>query len=92
VLSVLRWSDEATMLAEVNATDFGLTAAIWTKNISTALSVAESLEVGYVCINGVGSHIHGAPFGGMKQSEIGREESIDEILAYTAVKTINISI
>jgi betaine-aldehyde dehydrogenase len=92
VLSVLRWSNEAKMLTEVNATDFGLTAAIWTKNISTALSVAENLEVGYVWINGVGSHIHGAPFGGVKQSGLGREESIDEILAYTAVKTISISV
>jgi betaine-aldehyde dehydrogenase len=90
VLSIFRWSDEAAMLADVNDTDFGLTAAIWTERISTALTVAEALEVGYVWINGVGAHIHGAPFGGVKQSGLGREESIDEILAYTAVKTINV--
>jgi betaine-aldehyde dehydrogenase len=91
VLSVLQWSDEAAMLAEVNGTDFGLTAAIWTDSLSTALRVAEAVEVGYVWINGVGSHIHGAPFGGIKQSGLGREESIEELLAYTALKTINIT-
>lgn len=90
VLSIFRWSDEAAMLADVNDTDFGLTAAIWTERISTALRVAEALEVGYVWVNGVGAHIHGAPFGGVKQSGLGREESIDEIFAYTAVKTINV--
>jgi betaine-aldehyde dehydrogenase len=92
VLSVLRWSDEEKMLAAVNDTEFGLTAAIWTENLSTALRVAEAVEVGYVWINGVGTHIHGAPFGGIKQSGLGREESIDEILSYTTLKTVNVRI
>ncbi len=90
VLSVFRWTDEAAMLADVEGTEFGLTASIWTERISTALSVAEGLNVGYVWINGVGSHIHGAPFGGVKQSGLGREESIEELFAYTSIKTSNV--
>jgi betaine-aldehyde dehydrogenase len=90
VLSIFSWRDEATMLRDVDGTEFGLTASIWTDSLATALRVAEQLEVGYVWINGVGAHIHGAPFGGVKQSGLGREESIDELLAYTTVKTINI--
>ncbi len=91
VLSIMRWSDEAKMLNEVNGLPYGLTAAVWTESLTTALRVSEQLEAGYVWINGVGTHVHGAPFGGVKLSGIGREESIDEILAYTAVKTINIT-
>ena len=74
VLGVFKWSDESKMLEEVNAVEYGLTASIWTNDLSTAHRTAAAVEAGYVWINEVGKHFLGAPFGGYKQSGIGREE------------------
>jgi betaine-aldehyde dehydrogenase len=90
VLSVLRWSDEAAMLDAVNATDYGLSAAIFTRDLATAHRVAAAVEAGYIWVNHAGPHYVGAPFGGYKQSGMGREEGIDELLASTQVKNVNI--
>jgi betaine-aldehyde dehydrogenase len=92
VLSVFRWTDQAEVPAAANSADFGLRASVWTDDLNAAQSMLEGLEVGYVWINNVGSHIHGAPFGGRKQSGLGREESIDELLAYTAVKNVHVKL
>src|SRR5262249_4633846 len=62
VLSILRWEDEAAMLAEVNGVDYGLTCSIWTRDLSTAYRTAMAVDVGYVWINDVGRHFLGAPF------------------------------
>ncbi|WP_102348633.1 aldehyde dehydrogenase family protein [Bacillus sp. Marseille-P3661] len=92
VMSVLSWSDEQTMLQQVNDVEYGLCANIWTNDISTALRMAEEVEAGYIWINGHGGKRYkGAPFGGFKNSGIGREHSTDELLSYTQVKNINIS-
>src|SRR5882762_583745 len=64
VLGILKWSDEATMLEEVNAVEYGLTASIWTNDISTAHRTAANVEAGFVWINEVGKHFLGTPFGG----------------------------
>ncbi len=90
VLAVRRWSDEAEMLAEVNALDVGLTAAIWSRDLATAHRAAHRVEAGFVWINEVGRHFLGAPFGGVKQSGIGREEGIGELLSFTHEKNIHI--
>jgi len=90
VLSVLKWDDEATMLAEINAVDVGLTCSIWTNDLAAALRTAYAAEAGYVWINEVGRHFLGAPFGGFKQSGIGREECIEELLLFTQEKNIHI--
>ena len=91
VLSILRWStvDEAVALA--NATEYGLTAAIWTDDLKAALDLARRVEAGYVWINGTSAHHRGTPFGGMKNSGIGREECLDELLSYTQTKAIHIT-
>jgi len=92
VMSILGWDDEATMLQEVNDSDFGLCANIWTNDISTGLRMADAVQAGYVWINGHGGKRYkGAPFGGFKDSGIGREHSIDELMSYTQIKNINIS-
>jgi betaine-aldehyde dehydrogenase len=92
VMSILSWDDEATMLQEVNDSDYGLCANIWTNDISTGLRMADAVEAGYIWINGHGGkRFKGAPFGGFKDSGIGREHSIDELMSYTQVKNINIS-
>jgi betaine-aldehyde dehydrogenase len=92
VLSVFRWSDEATMLKIVNAVEYGLTASIWTDDISTAHRTAAAVQAGFVWINEVSKHFLGAPFGGFKQSGVGREECIEEMLAYTQEKNIHIKL
>ena len=90
VLGVLKWSDEAKMLEEVNSVEYGLTCSIWTNDISTAHRTAAAVEAGFVWINEVGKHFLGVPFGGVKQSGIGREEGFEEMLAFTQEKNIHV--
>jgi betaine-aldehyde dehydrogenase len=90
VLSVLRWNDEAAMLRTVNGLNLGLTCSIWTNNLTTAHRTASAVEAGYVWVNEVGRHFLGAPFGGYKQSGIGREECLEELLSYSQEKNIYI--
>jgi betaine-aldehyde dehydrogenase len=92
VLCVLRWSDEARMLGEVNAVEYGLTCSIWTNDLSTAHRAAATVRVGYVWINEVGRHFLGAPFGGVKQSGFGREECLEELLRFTQEKNIHVKL
>src|SRR3984885_3102443 len=90
VLSVFKWSEEAKMLEQVNAVEYGLTASIWTKDLSTPHRTAAAVQAGFVWINEVSKHFLGAPFGGFKQSGIGREECFEEMLAYTQEKNIHV--
>jgi betaine-aldehyde dehydrogenase len=90
VLAIMPWSDEAQMLQQVNAVDYGLTCSIWTRDLDTALRTAGSVQAGYVWINEVGRHFLGAPFGGVKQSGLGREECLAELLAFTQEKNIHV--
>ena len=90
VLSVLKWSDESSMIEQVNAVEYGLTASIWTQNLATAHRTAARVQAGFVWVNQVGSHFIGASFGGYKQSGIGREEGFDELLTYTQHKNIHV--
>jgi betaine-aldehyde dehydrogenase len=92
VLSVFKWSDEDKMLAEVNQVEYGLTCSIWTNDLATAHRTAASVEAGYVWINEVSKHFLGAPFGGYKQSGIGREECIEELLRFTREKNIHVNL
>src|SRR3954453_3385550 len=92
VLGILKWSNEATMLEEVNSVEYGLTASIWTNDISTAHRTAAAVEAGFVWINEVGKHFLGTPFGGFKQSGIGREECFEEMLAFTQEKNIHVKL
>lgn len=90
VLSVLRWQDEAKMLADVNGVELGLTSSIWTRDISRAMRLASRIEAGFVWINEVSKHFPGAPFGGRKLSGLGREECLEELLHFTELKNIHI--
>jgi betaine-aldehyde dehydrogenase len=92
VLSIFKWSDEAAMLEEVNAVEYGLTASIWTNDLSIAHRTAGIVQSGFVWINEVSKHFLGAPFGGYKQSGIGREECIEEMFAYTQEKNIHVKL
>ena len=90
VLSVIKWRDEAEMIEQVNAVEYGLTASIWTQNLATAHRTAARVQAGFVWVNHVGSHFIGASFGGYKQSGIGREEGFDELLTYTQHKNVHV--
>ena len=92
VLGVFKWSDESKMLATVNAVEYGLTASIWTNDLSTAHRTALAVQAGYVWINEVSKHFLGAPFGGFKQSGLGREECFEEMLAFTQEKNIHVKL
>jgi betaine-aldehyde dehydrogenase len=92
VMAILEWDDEARMLRDVNDTEYGLCANIWTNDIATGLRMADAVEAGYVWINGHGGkRFKGAPFGGFKSSGIGREHSIGELMSYTQVKNVNVA-
>jgi len=92
VLSVLKWRDEEAMLEQVNRVDYGLTASIYTTSLANAHRAARRVEAGYIWINNVGPHFVGVPFGGYKQSGIGREESIKELYTFTQTKNIHITL
>ena len=90
VLSVIRWSDADEVIRMANAVEYGLTAAIWTEDLRTAVRTAKQVKSGYVWINGVSRHYPACEFGGMKNSGVGTEEGLSELLSYTEVKTIHI--
>jgi betaine-aldehyde dehydrogenase len=92
VMPIVRWDDENEVIEAANSTPYGLSAFVWTKDISTALRVANNLDAGWVQINsGHGPRV-GTPFGGYKQSGIGREFSLESLLdSYSQTKSIEIS-
>jgi acyl-CoA reductase-like NAD-dependent aldehyde dehydrogenase len=93
VLSVLEWSDADEAIAMANAVPYGLTASIWTNDLTAALTTADRLEAGYVWINDVETRYTGVPFGGWKQSGIGSEQAMaHELESYTRLKAINIGL
>jgi betaine-aldehyde dehydrogenase len=91
VLSILRFSTKVEAIAMVNDVDFGLTVAVWSRDINQALRVARRLEVGFVWVNGVGAHYRNVSYGGVKNSGLGREEEgANEIRGYAEEKAIKI--
>jgi 2-formylbenzoate dehydrogenase len=92
VLSILTFRDEDEAVAIANGVDFGLTASVWTNDLRTAHRVAGRIEAGFVWINDSSKHFPGAPFGGFKNSGVGREEGLEELLAFTQTKTVNVNL
>ena len=92
VLAVIPWDDEEDLLGMVNGLDYGLTASIWTRDLARAHRLASRVESGYVWINHVSAHFIGADFGGYKQSGLGREEGISELLAWTQTKNVHVAL
>lgn len=90
VLSVLKWKSLEELQDIANSVDLGLTGAIWTRDLNTALKAARWIQTGYIWINGVSAHYPATAFGGYKNSGIGREEDYGELLSYTEEKTIHI--
>lgn len=80
--------DEAVQIA--NATEFGLTTSLFTNDITLALTTAKRIEAGVVAINGSAMHHIGLPFGGARNSGLGGEECLEELLSYTQTKSVHI--
>lgn len=90
VVVALPWDTEREAVEIANDTELGLTAAVWSRDIDQALRFAVNLDVGYIWVNDANRHYPGAPFGGMKNSGVGREECSEELLSYSELSTINI--
>jgi aldehyde dehydrogenase (NAD+)/betaine-aldehyde dehydrogenase len=92
VLSVFRWDKVDDVMKLANATDYGLTASIWTNDLKTALNAARKVRSGFVWINQVAAHYIGVPFGGYSNSGTGREEGLSELLSYLENKSVNVAL
>lgn len=92
VMGVFKWSDEDDLFHIVNGVAFGLTGSIWTNDLVTAHRAARRIYTGYVWVNNSSQHFLGAPFGGVKNSGIGREECFAELLEFTYTKNVNVKL
>jgi betaine-aldehyde dehydrogenase len=88
VMSVLVFDEEAEVVERANATEFGLAAGVFTRDLARGHRVAAALQAGVVWINTYNLTPIEVPFGGVKQSGIGRENSLAAIEHYTQRKTV----
>jgi len=91
-LCVIKWNDEKEMIRQANDVEFGLCAGVWTQNITKAHRTAKQLEAGYIWINQYDVFAYGAPFGGYKQSGVGRELAFETLIHYTQQKNVNVDL
>ncbi|KAL3455840.1 aldehyde dehydrogenase [Aspergillus heterothallicus] len=89
VVTVQKFKDEAEAIKIGNSTEYGLAAAVHTKNVNTAIRVSNALKAGTVWINNYNMISYQAPFGGFKQSGLGRELGSYALENYTQVKTVH---
>jgi aldehyde dehydrogenase (NAD+) len=92
VMNVLRFKDVNEVIERGNRTSYGLAAAVWTKDITKAHRIANALRAGTVWVNCYDVFDAAAPFGGYKQSGIGRELGEYALELYTEVKTVTVAL
>ena len=88
VVSVLPFEDEADAIALANASDYGLSGSIWTNDLGRAMRVSRAIESGNLSVNSHSSVRFWTPFGGFKQSGLGRALGPDALDAYTETKNV----
>jgi betaine-aldehyde dehydrogenase len=88
VVTVLPFEDEADGIALANDSPYGLSGSIWTDNLSRALRVSRAIESGNLSVNSHSSVRYNTPFGGFKQSGLGRELGPDAPLHFTETKNV----
>ena len=88
VLAVIPFDDEEEVIEAANATDFGLAAGVWTRDFRRAHVMARRLEAGTVWINTYRAMAFNSPFGGYRNSGIGRQNGQEAILQYTQTKSV----
>ena len=87
VLSVIRFTEPEDAVRIANDTIYGLAAAVWTRDVTKAHRIARALRAGSVYVNCYDRDDPSAPFGGYKQSGLGREKSLHAIDHFTQLKT-----
>ncbi|HEY1215840.1 MAG TPA: aldehyde dehydrogenase family protein, partial [Bryobacteraceae bacterium] len=92
VMSIMKFHDLDEVIARSNNTTYGLAAAVWTQDIGKALAIANNVRAGTVWVNCFDVFDAAAPFGGFKQSGIGREMGEYALQQYTEVKTVTIKV
>ncbi len=92
VLTVLKFKDIDEVVARANTTDYGLAAAVWTRDIGKAHAIANRVRAGTVWINCYDVFDAAAPFGGFKRSGLGRELGEKALDNYTEMKTVTVAL
>ncbi|TAM93652.1 MAG: aldehyde dehydrogenase [Jatrophihabitans sp.] len=88
VVAVLPFRDEDEAIAMANDTEYGLSGSIWTRDLGRALRVSRAVESGNLSVNSHSSVRYSTPFGGFKQSGVGRELGPDALLPFTDTKNV----
>jgi acyl-CoA reductase-like NAD-dependent aldehyde dehydrogenase len=91
VVAVVPFDDEARMLQAVNASPYGLSGSLWTNDLRRALRVAKAVESGVLSVNSHSSVHVEAPFGGFKQSGLGRDLGMAAMEGYTELKNVYVA-
>jgi aldehyde dehydrogenase (NAD+) len=91
-MQVLKFKEIEEVVTRANTTDYGLAAAVWTRDITKAHAIADRVRAGTVWVNCYDVFDAAAPFGGFKSSGIGRELGEKSLDNYTEIKTVTVSL